>query len=507
MTGNNQAMSVAQVRAVVNQFFANYSGNIPLTPVIKAHQEDLYGTELSEAAVGFKIEGAYHPSRSIFTLAASNLRELSEVERVVRHEILGHYGLNTFKPREKNALLLQISKTENERSLKPIWDRVKASYKDMAPAVQAEEVFAFVAEEERTFFGRSWDKVRASFQEALRSVGLASETLTLAELRVAAADVAKGIRQGTRHQQTFPTTDHLVTPGQGRTLPLGRKEIKAAAKAAEGLAHQELLRNGSTPDTDDLILQSSAILVPRFFNGEQIGWDCELYEPGTLTEVGAIRVFPSGFVVEQVLHDDRVAWRESTTLSVDSLEARKHLDAVVADVTTAPSTKELSFYDVSCLEQNGWRVALGRKLPNTNDPSAYLDMQGGGRVATKAGSDVINVTVLDEKGEPVQAVAWYDKAQHLRSSINYGSRLPEAMQETAQALYLYVEAGCSDDVQTQADQLKLGQELFNMLSPHQQDQLRQHGVRALDDVLVQFTGDHGSERPGSNRMGPAPGQG
>ncbi|CAH2898043.1 MAG: hypothetical protein PPHEMADM_3165 [uncultured Paraburkholderia sp.] len=68
-------------------------------------------------------------------------------------------------------------------------------------------MFAFVAEEERSFVGRAWDGVRATLQRALRATGLSNGPLTLAELRDAARDIATGIRAGDRQQQTFPQSD------------------------------------------------------------------------------------------------------------------------------------------------------------------------------------------------------------------------------------------------------------------------------------------------------------
>lgn len=75
------------------------------------------------------------------------------------------------KPAEKRRLLHDVLETEAEPSLNHVWHRVKRDYADKSPLHQAEEVFAFVAEEERSFFGRCWDKVRASFQKALRVSG------------------------------------------------------------------------------------------------------------------------------------------------------------------------------------------------------------------------------------------------------------------------------------------------------------------------------------------------
>lgn len=208
MEKQQHGLTVEAVQKLVDDFLAEYNGNIPVTPVIKEKQEDIYGPRASREAIGYRFDGAYHPARHLFALAASNMGDKGAARRALRHELLGHYGLNTFKPAEKRRILHDVLETEAEPSLSHVWHRVKRDYADKSPRNQAEEVFAFVAEEERSFFGRSWDKVRASFQKALRVTGLADGPLTLHELREAALDVAEGIRKGVRIQQTFPMSDH-----------------------------------------------------------------------------------------------------------------------------------------------------------------------------------------------------------------------------------------------------------------------------------------------------------
>lgn len=505
--GSAFSSRMAQVRAITNSFLARYNGNIPLKAVIKHTQEELYGPEFSRANYGYEIQGAYHPASGLFTVATSNLHKPEEVERLLRHELLGHYGLNTFKPAEKNDLLARISQTQEEPSLAHIWDKVKADYGDKPPVVQAEEVFAYVAEEKRSFFSRSWDKVRITFGGVLNKSGLATKKLTHDELRLTALKLAEGIRKGALLQQTFPLSDEIATPGAGQRLELDSQVIALAAKAAAGLASREQMLKGIKPNSDDLIAQSSALLIPNIFQGEQVGWDCQLYEDDTTVEVGSIRVFPNGFVVEAVMHNGNLAWSESTELSIDSPEAREHLNRDLAEGTQAVNTKQLTMADIESLEQRGWKIKMGRKLAHTSDPTAYLDTHPDKPVVRKANNDVINITAYDDHGRPVHAVAWYDKAQDLHNAVKqYTDRMPDALKETAESLYLYVVSGCRDDITGQAEQLALGKELFQFLSDDQQNTLRQQGVTALDDVLVQFTGNHGGHRATAlTAKHPAPG--
>jgi hypothetical protein len=197
------SLTVAETEKIANDFLKEYRGNIAVTMRVAQDPEDLYGPDAKDQG----IQGSYHPARGLFTLASRNLHSAQEARTVIRHELLGHYGLNTFAPDEKRDLLHRVLETRQEPSLKPFWDRVDRDYADQPELFKAEEVFAFVAEDEPRFASRAWDKTRAVFARALRTAGLTQSPLTLPELRETAQSVATGIRRGTRLQQTFPQHD------------------------------------------------------------------------------------------------------------------------------------------------------------------------------------------------------------------------------------------------------------------------------------------------------------
>jgi hypothetical protein len=201
----HQGMSVEAVQIIVDEFLAEYNGHIPVTALIRQTQEELYGDAASREKIGYRIDGAYHPARHIITLAAANMGDKGAVQRTLRHELLGHYGLNTFKPHEKRALLDSVLDTRKEASLKPSWDRVDRDYAMLNDLQKAEEVFAFVAENRRYFIDRAWDKVCELFQKILRAMGLSDRKLTVAELHETARKVAQGIRNGSEFSKRFHT--------------------------------------------------------------------------------------------------------------------------------------------------------------------------------------------------------------------------------------------------------------------------------------------------------------
>lgn len=208
MDDQNKGMSVDEAQEVVDRFLADYNGNIPLRSIVRAKQEDIYGPQASRDKIGIRIDGAYHPGSGLITIAASNMGDEGAILRTLRHELLGHYGLNTFNPEEKRTLLARVLETRNEPTLSHIWAYVDDNYHDKSEMRRAEEVFAYVAEDERSFIGRAWDKTRAAMQKILKVAGLVSDnTLTIHELRIEALAIAKGIKAGERLQQTFPKDD------------------------------------------------------------------------------------------------------------------------------------------------------------------------------------------------------------------------------------------------------------------------------------------------------------
>ncbi|MBJ2248907.1 zeta toxin family protein (plasmid) [Pseudomonas sp. B21128] len=208
MDDQSKGLSVKEAQAVVDRFLADYNGNIPLRNLVRANQEDIYGPQASREKIGIRIDGAYHPGSGLITIVASNMGDEGAIVRTLRHELLGHFGLNTFDPEEKRALLSRVLETRNESTLSHIWAYVDKNYADKSELFRAEEVFAFVAEDERTFLGRAWDRTRAALQQVLKATGLIDDkSLSIHELRVEALAIAKGIKSGERHQQTFPKDD------------------------------------------------------------------------------------------------------------------------------------------------------------------------------------------------------------------------------------------------------------------------------------------------------------
>lgn len=104
-------------------------------------QEDAYGEQGTTDKIG-KIDGAYHPKSRIVVLVASSFHNSLEARQTLRHEILGHYGLNTFSPSEKLDILKKI--INSKKTLNDEWAKIDELYTDKTELERAEEVFGCI---------------------------------------------------------------------------------------------------------------------------------------------------------------------------------------------------------------------------------------------------------------------------------------------------------------------------------------------------------------------------
>lgn len=141
-------------------------------------------------------------------LVAGNHRDAEDVIQTIRHEILGHFGLNTFAPEDKRAVLDRILKSKEIGSLRGIWRDIEVRYKGQSAYHQAEEVFAYIAEGTQSALQAFRSQLLAWLSAAARKIGLlGAEHVTRAELEVMLRQIAAGIRDGHLRQRNFPKTD------------------------------------------------------------------------------------------------------------------------------------------------------------------------------------------------------------------------------------------------------------------------------------------------------------
>lgn len=212
-----RTVTVEEMKEAVTLVYRECNGNLPLTFKIRERVEELYDAEIIERHPELReYQGAYFPRDGRVEIICSHIlsgergngqseegnsqsiggdergRAIEAGLKVVRHEVLGHYALNTCSVEQKQHILETIVKNKHEPKLQKAWAYVEKHYSDRTEMQQAEEVFCFVAENKPT--------LDVNFD-------LSSQPFTLKHVEQIAARIAEGIRLGERTQQIFPANN------------------------------------------------------------------------------------------------------------------------------------------------------------------------------------------------------------------------------------------------------------------------------------------------------------
>jgi N12 class adenine-specific DNA methylase len=146
----------------------------------------------SERARGF-IKG-----REIY-LIAGNIKSVSDILPLLRHEILAHYGLNIMDKADSDAILKKLIASRYIPFVKQHWDEVSKTYASQYkndPKKIAEEVFGRIAELNPETAPKVLEQIVDMVMTALRKIGLFKNNMTRTEARELLKVIAKGISQG-----------------------------------------------------------------------------------------------------------------------------------------------------------------------------------------------------------------------------------------------------------------------------------------------------------------------
>ena len=136
--------------------------------------------------------------------------DAADLVLTLRHEVLGHYGANTFKPAEKRALLDGLIAAREEPSLKPRWEDINRRYAGASMDVRAEEVWALhcesIAPGQHVGQAQVLERGRQSFMETCIA---RVRPMQVADLHNIVCMVAQDLHDRTRAQQTFPEINEL----------------------------------------------------------------------------------------------------------------------------------------------------------------------------------------------------------------------------------------------------------------------------------------------------------
>lgn len=144
-----------------------------------------------------------------------NITSVRDLLVTLRHEVLGHYGANTFAPAEKRAFLDGITASREEPSMAGIWADIDRRYAGSPKDMLAEEVFALACEAIAPSQHVGNDQVQARGQQSFAETCIARvRPMQDSDLQNIACMVAQGIHDRTRRQQTFPQINELFRKGE-----------------------------------------------------------------------------------------------------------------------------------------------------------------------------------------------------------------------------------------------------------------------------------------------------
>lgn len=214
----------AEAQEVTRAFVRDYPGALELAYKFREDAAELYGPRAAEVPQDMK--GGYVPKetqhagrayRGRVDVPLANVEDAGDLLLTLRHEVLGHYGANTFAPAEKRALLDGLVAAREEPSLKPLWDDVDRRYAGDPVDVRAEEVFALYCEgiephhhQGADLFTQGADQVRQKGQQSFAETCIARvRPMQADDLHNIVCVVAQGLHDRSRTQQTFPQINEL----------------------------------------------------------------------------------------------------------------------------------------------------------------------------------------------------------------------------------------------------------------------------------------------------------
>ncbi|WP_322075499.1 zincin-like metallopeptidase domain-containing protein [Burkholderia cenocepacia] len=201
------AVTVPIARALVLEFCRHYPVAAQLAYYIRETVEELYGEERAkgmEAMRGGYITGpGMHPGRC--DIPCGKAPSADDFVATLRHEVIGHFGLNTFTSDDKRALLDGISAARDEQFMRGLWAIIDQHYAEQPESIKAEEVFALYCEgiEPTQHINRAdvHERGEQSFRETCIN---RTRPMQIDDLERITHMVAHGMHDRTRTQRNFP---------------------------------------------------------------------------------------------------------------------------------------------------------------------------------------------------------------------------------------------------------------------------------------------------------------
>ncbi|MCP8325985.1 zincin-like metallopeptidase domain-containing protein, partial [Xylella fastidiosa subsp. multiplex] len=198
-------VTVLQARALVVDFCRDYPVAAQLSYYIRETVEELYGKcpEGMERMLGAYVTGpGIHPGRC--DIPCGNAKDTDSFISTLRHEVIGHFGLNTFTREDKRALLDGISAAREKPFMRSLWRIVDENYAHESESIKAEEVFALYCEGIEPELHVTRRYVHEQGEQVLRETCIdRTRLMNIIDLNSIVLMVAQGLHDRTRLQRNF----------------------------------------------------------------------------------------------------------------------------------------------------------------------------------------------------------------------------------------------------------------------------------------------------------------
>jgi antirestriction protein ArdC/phage/plasmid primase-like uncharacterized protein len=203
-------LTLERTKQLVHEFCKIYPVAYAIKFKIRATQEELYGPNATRANIG-TVFGAHVPAteadrrvspvyRGRCDLAYSVLGGDEDLRKTLRHEIIGHFGLNTLSADDKRGVLESIALSQGRDGIAQKWAQARRDYGSQPDLLIAEEVFCLYAENLDHLLPSVVQPPAAL--ERIKSSG--AQALDAQDINIIAAHIATGLHERTRDQVIFP---------------------------------------------------------------------------------------------------------------------------------------------------------------------------------------------------------------------------------------------------------------------------------------------------------------
>jgi hypothetical protein len=230
-------MSITQAQAQVTtiQFVRDYPGALDLAYLFRENVGAMYGPEATET-LG-EIKGGYLSKETIHNgrvyrgrvdVPLKNMEDVGDFLLTLRHEVLGHYGANTFTSVEKRALLDGLIAAREEPSLKILWEDINHRYVGDSQDVRAEEVWALHCQsvEPRHHVGQAGVQERG--QHSFMETCIARvRPMQVEDLHNIVCMVAHGLHDRSRTQKHFPRYNEVFRKDESMARRIDQVAVTA----------------------------------------------------------------------------------------------------------------------------------------------------------------------------------------------------------------------------------------------------------------------------------------